>query len=32
MDSDENTPGFVATTLIVALVGAVLISQRREQE
>ena len=32
MDSDENTPGFVATTLIVALVAAVLISQRREQE
>ena len=32
MDSDENTPGFMATTLIAALVGAVLISQRREQE
>ena len=31
MDDDENTPGFMATTLIVALMGAVLIMQRREE-
>jgi uncharacterized surface protein with fasciclin (FAS1) repeats len=29
---DENTPGFMATTLVVALLGAVLISQRRSEE
>ena len=29
---DENTPGFMATTLVVALMGAVLISQRRSEE
>jgi hypothetical protein len=29
---DENTPGFMATTLVVALLGAVLISQRRRNE
>jgi uncharacterized surface protein with fasciclin (FAS1) repeats len=29
---DENTPGFMATTLVVALLGAVLISQRRRSE
>ena len=28
---DENTPGFMATTLVVALMGAVLISQRRSE-
>ena len=32
MDDDENTPGFMATTLVVALLGAVLISQRRHNE
>jgi hypothetical protein len=31
MDS-EDTPGFMATTLVVALLGAVLISQRRHEE
>ena len=29
---DENTPGFMATTLVVALMGAVLISQRRSED
>lgn len=29
-DEDENTPGFVSTTLIVALLGAVLFLQRRQ--
>ena len=28
-DEDENTPGFVSTTLIVALLGAVVVIQRR---
>ena len=32
MDDDENTPGFMATTLVVALLGAVLISQRRKKQ
>ena len=32
MDDDENTPGFMATTLVVALLGAVLISQRRQKQ
>ena len=31
MDS-EDTPGFMATTLVVALMGAVLISQRRPEQ
>ena len=31
-DDDENTPGFMATTLVVALLGAVLIMQRRRKE
>jgi uncharacterized membrane protein YeaQ/YmgE (transglycosylase-associated protein family) len=29
-DEDENTPGFVSTTLIVALLGAVVVIQRRQ--
>ena len=29
-DEDENTPGFVSTTLIVALLGAVVVLQRRQ--
>ena len=29
-DEDENTPGFVSTTLIVAMLGAVVVLQRRQ--